>query len=89
MEEFGQFILDWFLTCILWLPRFIFRNLADLVEYSMTKLPDLSGQIQTTFQGLPGDLVYFTTLFEVNYGLSVVFGALIARFALRRIPVIG
>jgi hypothetical protein len=55
----------------------------------MTKLPDLSGQIQTTFQGLPGDLVYFTTLFEVNYGLSVVFGALIARFALRRIPVIG
>lgn len=38
---------------------------------------------------LPGDVLYWTSLFKVGWGLSVVVSAYLARFILRRIPLIG
>lgn len=75
---------------ILWLPRQIFALLVDLVELMMSWLPEIEiVDVQPIFDGLGGQLLYFLTVFEFDYGLTAIFTALIARFILRRIPFIG
>lgn len=38
---------------------------------------------------LPDGLLFFLAVFQFHIGLPVIFGALIARFTIRRIPLIG
>lgn len=39
--------------------------------------------------GLPDGLLFFMVYFQFHIGLPLVFGAAIAKFTIRRIPVIG
>lgn len=85
-----QDLIDAFIDFILWLPRQIFSLLVDLVELMMSWLPEIEiVDVQSIFDGLGGQLLYFLTVFEFDYGLTAIFTALIARFILRRIPFIG
>ena len=45
--------------------------------------------LQGIFDGIGGELLYFLTVFEFDYGVTAMMTALIARFILRRIPFIG
>ena len=85
IDDFFTLLTDIFL----WLPRFIWSLTADLIEFFFGFLPTDPIPVQTALNGVTGDVLYFLTIFQVPEGITMVFTALIARFFLRRIPVIG
>lgn len=84
-NDFLTLIVD----LLLWIPRKIYEYIADSILYFVGLLPDDSFNVENSLNGWSGDVLYFLTLFEIQYGITAIFTALIARFILRRIPVIG
>jgi hypothetical protein len=80
---------DLLIELLLWIPRKIYEMFVDIVAYFINLLPSEGFDVQGAINGWPSDLAYFLGVFEVDYGITVMFTALIARFILRRIPVIG
>lgn len=50
---------------------------------------DLKVNFQQLFNSLPNDMWYFLELLEIPFGISLYISAMLARFIIRRIPVIG
>ncbi|HDL5700272.1 DUF2523 domain-containing protein [Glaesserella parasuis] len=50
---------------------------------------ELNVNFQTLFNYLPNDVWYFLELFKVPFGISLYLSAMVARFIIRRIPIIG
>jgi Protein of unknown function (DUF2523) len=48
-----------------------------------------STSLTTAFNALPDGLRYFLGYFRLDYGLPLLISAVIARFLIRRLPVIG
>lgn len=88
--SYMQPVLDWFVSCILFLPRIIFWAGNQLLEVVIDELPPLDIVDPSTLtSGFTGDLLFFLTLMEFQYGLGAIASALVARFILRRVPFIG
>ena len=85
LEDFGNLLLDIFL----WVPRVIYESIVEGILYLVNLLPTDPPDVQGAFTGWSGDILYFLTIFEVQYAISALFSAYIARFILRRIPLIG
>lgn len=85
-----QKLIDALIDIVLFVPRLIYGWLVDVIELMLGWLPEIQVvDVQSLFNGLGGQLLYFLTVFEFGYGLTAVMTALIARFILRRIPFIG
>ncbi|MCY1357397.1 hypothetical protein D9M69_438880 [compost metagenome] len=84
-------VLDWLLELLLWLPKKLWSMLLDGLAGVIEDLPVPSfvAQADSFFGNIPGSVVYFFQFFAVGEGLAMVSLALILRFALRRIPLIG
>lgn len=90
MIELLQAILDFWLDIILFVPRIIFWAALSLLEIVLDMLPALDiADPQSLTTGFTGDMLYFLTIMEFDYGLGAITSALVARFLLRRIPLIG
>lgn len=50
---------------------------------------NLRVNFQTLFNNLPSDMWYFLDLLKVPFGVTLFISAMLARFIIRRIPVIG
>ena len=89
-ERIGEF-QQWLLDALLWLPRklfqVIFDGLATFVE--RIPVPDFMANAANFFAGIPSEIVYFLDFFAVAEGLGMVTAALVLRFVLRRVPIIG
>lgn len=75
--KFGTFFALWFIT-----TEFI------AVLQSVGILPT-ADQLNASLAGLPAATWYFLDLFAVPQGLQLVMSAMVARFIIRRLPVIG
>ena len=85
-----QALLDAWMDIILFVPRILFSAAVDAIEFMMTWLPVIDIQDPASLSsGIGGDILYFTTMMELPYGLTAAGSALFARFVLRRIPFIG
>ncbi|NVD34705.1 hypothetical protein [Marinobacter lutaoensis] len=85
-----QKLIDALIDIVLWVPRQLFGLLVDVVELMLTWIPEIHiVDVQGIFNGLGGQLLYFLTVMEFDYGMTAMMTALIARFILRRIPFIG
>lgn len=91
LKETLASLLDWVLQVLLWAPKkvwsLILDGLASVIEG--LPVPDFVAQAGSFFGNIPGSVVYFFQFFAVAEGLAMVSLALILRFALRRIPLIG
>jgi len=88
-DLFTAFVEFW-IDVVLLVPRLIFWGALEILNAALSVLPEFSPVDPSTFAtGFTGDLVWFLTMFEVPTGLGIVTSALIARFALRRVPLIG
>ena len=67
--------------------NYILAQLALLVE--MIPVPDFLVQLQNSSFQIPSSVLFWTDMFQVPFGLAVMVGAMVARFVLRRIPLIG
>lgn len=85
-----QALIDGLIDIVLFIPRWLFSIVVDLVELCLSWLPDIDiNDPASLASGLGSDVLYFATVTEVSYGLTAAFTALFARFVLRRIPFIG
>ena len=50
---------------------------------------NLRVNFQTLFNNLPSDMWYFLEVLKVPFGVTLFISAMLARFIIRRIPVIG
>ncbi|MCY1371033.1 hypothetical protein D9M68_896980 [compost metagenome] len=84
-------ILEWILEMVLWLPKKIWSLLLDGLASVIESLPvpDFVASAGNFFGNIPGSVVYFFQFFAVGEGLAMIATALVLRFALRRIPLIG
>ncbi|MBN8239269.1 hypothetical protein JF541_08950 [Marinobacter hydrocarbonoclasticus] len=90
MTELLQSVLDFWIDIILFVPRIIFWAALSLLETGLGMLPALDIiDPQSLASGFTGDMLYFLTIMEFDYGLGAISSALVARFLLRRIPFIG
>jgi hypothetical protein len=87
LDSFTQWLLD----LLQWIPKKLYSEaMAGIANFfNALPVPDFVTQAAGAFQGIPSTVLYFASMFELAFGVSVVLSALLARFVLRRIPFIG
>jgi hypothetical protein len=84
-------VMDWWLDLELWLPRkigaLVLDALASLIEAmpAPAAIETFTSNIGTAMSGAG----YLAGIFAVKEGLALIAAAYVARFVLRRIPLIG
>lgn len=85
-----QAVIDALINIVLFVPRWLFSIIVDVIELLMSWIPEIDIHDPASLSsGIGSDILYFTTLMELPYGLTAAATALFARFVLRRIPFIG
>lgn len=69
----------------------LFAVVGFLVPYAVGHMAGFLNvdSLTSAFAGLPSGVVYFLDFFQVPFGLPLLISAYIARFLIRRMPVIG
>jgi len=80
-----EWIRDELHAFFLWLYESVIGGVATLFE----SIPVPDALLNSAGHVVPAGVSFFATAFEIPIGLSIIVGAYIARFILRRIPLIG
>ena len=69
----------------------LFALVAFLVPYAVGYLGNLisPGGLTAAFSGIPAGVWYFLDLFRLDIGFPLAISALVSKFLIRRLPVIG
>jgi hypothetical protein len=90
-KGFFSDLMAWLKGAFMWLPRWIWQSILGALG-AMVKaipVPDFFSGFATNVAGLAGSVVWFLDLVQFKFGVTVVLGALLMRWLLRRIPLIG
>lgn len=73
------------------LPAWVFSKLAEGIVsfFESIPVPDFFATAANAFGSVPSEVVYFAETFQIGTGVTMVLGAYLLRFILRRIPFIG
>lgn len=82
---------DAFIDFLLNLPEWIFSKLAAGIVsfFEAIPAPDFFTTAAQAFSSVPSSVIYFAEAFQIGTGISMVLGAYLLRFILRRLPFIG
>lgn len=91
ISDFFLGILEWLLELVAWVPKKIWELLLDALAAAIEAIPvpDFVASAGNWFGGIPATVIYFGQFFAVAEGLAMIMSALVLRFVLRRIPLIG
>jgi hypothetical protein len=91
ISDFFLGILEWVLELVAWVPQKIWELLLDALASALESIPapGFVSSAGTWFGGIPGTVIYLGNFFAVAEGLGMIMAALVLRFLLRRIPLIG
>lgn len=88
--------LNWIKACLLWLFDSIYNTIAGAIELIIDNLLNESSFSVTAFinaynalQAHSSGIAYVTNTLNLGYGITVMAGALVLRFLIRRLPIIG
>lgn len=83
--------LGWLLELLQWIPKKVFSVAMDGIAkfFEAIPVPGFVTDAQGYFNQIAGQIIYFGDMFQLSFGFKVMFAALLARFILRRIPIIG
>lgn len=84
-----QAAFQWVADFFLWLAQWVFDGLLKACAVVLSAIPVPTWFENIDFSGVHPAVAYFGEPFRISYGLSVVVGAYVIRFLIRRIPVIG
>lgn len=87
IEKFAEWLKD----LLLWLPRKLWSELLDGLAGIVESIgvPDFFTQAQNALGGIPASMLYFSSKLAVPEGIAMMLAALVLRFVIRRIPLIG
>ncbi|HEJ5845481.1 DUF2523 domain-containing protein [Pseudomonas aeruginosa] len=94
IDEFFKWVqdaFDYFGELLPVLPEYVFHRMTSAVVkfFEWLPVPDFFVTAGNAFQGIPPSVVYFANAFQIGPGVTMVLGAYLLRFILRRIPIIG
>lgn len=93
-----QRLFDWlgdaydaFIEFFKQLPEWVFSELIDgFIEFfNSIPVPDFFITAANTFNNIPPEVVYFAQPFHIGYGITMILGAYLLRFLVRRLPIFG
>lgn len=89
--EFLERILEWLLEVLLWVPHKLFDLVMDAFASIIEAIPvpSVMENLGSLVAGLDSSIAYFAGPLQIGTGMTWVFSALVLRFLIRRIPVIG
>lgn len=91
MLEWFSDALEWLVDFLLWLPRqlwqLILDGLASFIEW--IPAPDFMEDLAGWMGDLDPAIAYFIEPMQVGPGVTMILGAMVIRFVIRRIPVVG
>jgi len=87
LTDFGQWLLD----LLLFIPRKIWQLFLEGAAAVLNALPvpEAFARVSSGGSSLAGSVVWFLDIFAAGTCFSIIIGAAVARFLLRRIPGIG
>lgn len=91
MPAFLMSVISWFVRSVLvkFLIMFsLFFVMSEFIPILVKLLPN-STNLKDLFSLLPDSVWYFLNYFKVPIGITMVISALLTRFLIRRIPLIG
>lgn len=76
---------------LLYIPRRLFEWFMEGVAWLINSIPvpDFVADIPSLFSGLPTGIPWAFYLFNVGLGISIILTAYVARFFIRRLPIVG
>jgi len=93
-----QRLFDWlgdaydaFIDFLKNLPEWLFSKLTDAFVsfFNSIPVPDFFATAANAFSSIPDSVVFFAQPFHIGAGVSMVLGAYLLRFIIRRLPVFG
>lgn len=80
-----------FFELLLAFPEYVFEGICRGFAEFLRELPAPSFVLEagSIFQHVPPELAFYSRMLEIPFGISVITAALLLRFVLRRIPIIG
>lgn len=87
LHDFSQWLLD----VLLFIPRWLWSQVLDAFATFIENLPvpEMVNMWVTHAGSIPSTIVWFLTILEFKFGVTVVVSALVLRWLLRRIPFFG
>lgn len=67
----------------------LFTFVSEAVGYLLSKVSVQTAGIGSAFAQLSPGMIYFLTVFKLDVGLPMVAAAMLTRFTIRRLPIIG
>lgn len=94
ISDFAKWLLDIFSSILQFLLDLPFHILgwiwAGLIYiFDLLPVADYLKQAATSLSMLPPSAWYFLNMINIKFGLTVVTGAYLIRFFIRRLPVVG
>ncbi len=76
---------------LLYVPKKIWEWVLDQVAKAIEAIPvpDFFTQAKSALSSIPPEVGYFVEPLNLGTGLSIIIGAYLTRFLIRRIPIIG
>jgi len=79
----------WLIDLLLWVPLQVYGLALDGLATVLEAIPAPEWIVAADFSGVHPAIAYFGGAFEIGYGISALLSAMVLRFVIRRIPVIG
>lgn len=82
---------DWMIDFILGFPEYLFSLVVDaaIAFFKWLPVPSFFNAAASAFSNVPPEVVFFAQAFRIGEGVTLVLGAYLLRFIIRRIPIIG
>jgi len=82
---------SWLINLVLYPFNWLFQKVSDWIVSAINQIPfpDWWYQAQSFWSGLPSDVLYLVSWFNLGWGLTIMFSAYGIRFLIRRIPFFG
>lgn len=82
---------DAFVAFLMDLPAWAFSKIAEGIVsfFEAIPVPDFFVSAANAFGSVPSEVVFFAEAFQIGPGVTMVLGAYLLRFIMRRIPFIG
>lgn len=87
LNKLGQWLQEY----LLYVPKWCWQHLLEALQALVNAIPvpDAFGGFSSAIGNVPPGVVWFLDLVQFKFGVGVIGAAYLARFILRRIPLIG
>lgn len=80
---------SWLIDLLLWVPQKLYGLVLDALATVFEAIPVPSWAASISFAGIDNAIAFFAEPFHIDLGLTVVAGATLTRFLIRRLPFVG